>query len=358
MPRSKPVHVSSYRDRHGVLRWRFRQPGKPQSQTRELFDSAAWWAWYDAAVRAVSPPIGASRVKPGSINALAVAYYASAEWAQMRPATHNTYRGIIERLRTKHGDKSVAAIEAHHIRGMMDAMAATPSAANNLLKIFRALMRFAVERNWRPSDPSRAVRPLKYRSEGWHTWTEDEVSAFEAHWQVGTKQRFALDLMLYTGQRSGDVRQMTRQHVKGGRVVVKQDKTGTPIDIPVHPALGASLSAYDSGHLLLITTDYGKPFTPAGFGNWIKRATKAAGIAHCSAHGLRKVMAVRLAEAGCSAHEIMAITGHTTLKEVERYTRDAGRKRLADSAMLRIGGTETEQSLSNLEDRLDKKGAK
>lgn len=358
MPRSKPAHVSCYRDRHGQLRWRFRAPGKPQSQTREPFQSAAWWAWYDAATRAEAAPIGASRVKPGSVNALAVAYYASAEWAQLRPATHTTYRGIIERFRTKHGDKAVATIEAHHIRAMMDAKAATPAAANNLLKVLRALMRFAVERNWRPADPSRAVRPLKYRTEGWHTWTEEEVAAYEAHWPLGTKQRFALDLMLYTGQRSGDARQMTRQQVKGGRVIVKQDKTGAPIDIPIHPALAASLAAYDSGHLLLIATEYGKPFTAAGYGNWVKRATKAAGIGHCSAHGLRKVMAVRLAEAGCSAHEIMAITGHTTLKEVERYTRDAGRKRLADSAMQRIGGTNAEQTLSNLGDRLDKTGSK
>jgi integrase len=62
----------------------------------------------------------------------------------------------------------------------------------------------------------------------------------------------------------------------------------------------------------------------------------AVGLSGCSAHGLRKAAARRLAEAGCSTHEIAAITGHASLKEVARYTEAADRKRLAKSAMAKI----------------------
>ena len=56
----------------------------------------------------------------------------------------------------------------------------------------------------------------------------------------------------------------------------------------------------------------------------------------CVTHGLRKAAARRLAEAGCSAHEIAAITGHRTLKEIERYTRGAEQARLAAAAIRRM----------------------
>jgi integrase len=50
-------------------------------------------------------------------------------------------------------------------------------------------------------------------------------------------------------------------------------------------------------------------------------------------HGLRKAACRRLAEAGCSANEIMAISGHATMKELVRYTAAADQARLARNAM-------------------------
>ena len=85
--------------------------------------------------------------------------------------------------------------------------------------------------------------------------------------------------------------------------------------------------------LTLLVTDYGKPWSNAGFGYKIRDWCDTAGLPQCSAHGLRKAAAAKLAELGCTAHEIMAITGHESLKEVERYTKAAEQKRLAKSAM-------------------------
>ena len=68
----------------------------------------------------------------------------------------------------------------------------------------------------------------------------------------------------------------------------------------------------------------------------MSRAISEAGLPQrCKPHGLRKAAARRLAEAGCSASEIMAITGHKTLAEVERYTRAAEQERLARQAIQR-----------------------
>jgi site-specific recombinase XerD len=92
-------------------------------------------------------------------------------------------------------------------------------------------------------------------------------------------------------------------------------------------------------HLTFLTTDKGEPFTPAGFGNAFRDWCNEAGLPkHCSAHGLRKAACRRLAEAGCSAHEIASISGHVTLSEVQRYTKAADQKRMARSAMQRLPG--------------------
>jgi integrase len=102
--------------------------------------------------------------------------------------------------------------------------------------------------------------------------------------------------------------------------------------IPVVPDLRTIIDATPSGHLTFLTTAFGKPFTAAGFGNWFRDQCDAAGLPHCAFHGLRKAAARRLAEYGCTPHEIAAITGHATLKEIERYTKAASRKQLARAA--------------------------
>lgn len=114
-------------------------------------------------------PIAESRSVPGSIHALGVAYYASADFNRLRPSTQRTYKGIFDRYRDKYGTNPVALLEPRHIRAQMDAMAGTPAAANNMLKVLRAVMRFGVERGLVRTNPTTPVRVLRYRSEGFHT---------------------------------------------------------------------------------------------------------------------------------------------------------------------------------------------
>jgi integrase len=108
------------------------------------------------------------------------------------------------------------------------------------------------------------------------------------------------------------------------------------MDIPLHPDLAEAIFHHAARHMTFLVTEYGKPFTSNGFGNALKDWCRQANLPHCSAHGLRKATAARLAERGATPHEIMAITGHRTLAEVERYTRAARQAGLADSAMAKL----------------------
>jgi integrase len=222
-------------------------------------------------------------------------------------------------------------------------------AAENLLKAIRGLMKWCVEQGLLKTDPSVGVKLKRRNSPGFHTWSEDEIAQFEFHHPIRSKARLAFALLLYTGQRRGDVIRMGRQHLRdcddehlralGVRNILplRQQKTGTPVKVPIHPELQMILDETPSEHLTFIVNAWGKPFTPGAFSNWFREQCDAAGLPKiCSAHGLRKAACRRLAEAGCTVHEIMGISGHTSLKEVERYTKEVERSRLANRAMATV----------------------
>lgn len=185
----------------------------------------------------------------------------------------------------------------------------------------------------RSDNPARVVRGVKSRTGGYQTWQEEQIQAFQARWPVGTQERLAFDLALYTGQRKSDVCRMGPQHVEKGRIRITQVKTSKDLRIPIHPDLAKSIAATPSGHLAYIVTRMGVPRTRNGFGNWFGDACRASGLQGYTMHGLRKACARRLAELGLSNQLIKSITGHSSDAEVARYTRDAEQVRLADTAM-------------------------
>jgi len=59
---------------------------------------------------------------------------------------------------------------------------------------------------------------------------------------------------------------------------------------------------------------------------------KAIGLEEYSLHGLRYSAAGELAEAGCTDHQIAAITDHKSLSMIQKYSRGASQKVLAKQA--------------------------
>ena len=179
------------------------------------------------------------------------------------------------------------------------------------------------------------------KTTGYRTWSEAEIERLESAYPVGSKARLAFALLLYTGQRRGDVVELGRQSIAGDLLIIDQGKTDggeeAHLEIPLHPKLRAIIEATPTvGVKTFLVTHFGKPYTAPGFGNWFRELCDAAACVGVSAHGLRKATARRLAEIGCSANQIAAITGHATLKEVQRYTSAADRKRMAREAMAKL----------------------
>lgn len=341
--------VTAYTDRHGKKRFRYRRRGQPQVALPGLPGSPEFAAAYATAADRPAPGAGAKRTKANTLNALAVMTYGTAEWKQLKPQTQITYRGIIERMRANGGDMPLTMLDSAMVKKMRDGKADTPSAANNMVKVLRWMCALAVERNLMTVNPCLGIKPLKVRSGGFHTWTDEEIARFEARWAVGTPERLAMALALYTLQRRGDVYLLGRQNIRDGRIGLTQGKTGAELEVPIHPKLAECLAKVPPTQMLLLQSNKGAPYTRASFGNWFRKACREAGLVGCSMHGLRKAQCRRLAEAGASAKQIMALSGHKTLKEVARYTEAAEQKRMAQDAMALVGGTEPGQDLANPE---------
>src|SRR5690349_9990214 len=188
-----PRYVHGYLDRHGKARWYFRRVGFKKTRLPGLPWSPEFMAAYEIASAGQPIEIGASRVRAGTIRALAVSYFNTAGqipnsdclgFKSMKPSTQGVYRNIINRFcdesgktDIKYGDMAAATLLREHVIKLMAARADTPDAANGLRKALRAMMAHAVAIGVRQDDPTQGVKAIKPKSKtGFHRWTEDEIA--------------------------------------------------------------------------------------------------------------------------------------------------------------------------------------
>lgn len=274
--------------------------------------------------------------KPRSIAALVRSYLSSTRYTNLRATTKKSYKSRLEAIRIGHGHRAVAGLTMDRIeKALLQPYANKPGAKLATLKMLRVLIRQAIKLQWITQDPSIGIdRP---KGGEIRSWTDSEILQFQKRWPVSTKQRTAFALHLYTGQRRSDVHRMTWADVLDGAIKVVQQKTGAKLTISLHHELRAALAHADRGHITILNTAYGKPFTISGYGQWLRDAITAAELPlDCKPHGLRKAAGRRLADAGCTAHEIMSVLGHKSLSEAERYTREANQENLNKSAVLKL----------------------
>lgn len=336
-----PPYVKPERDRQGRVRyWYFRRFGQRWRLPGECY-SPEWLAEYSrrkAETDAAAAAAKAGKIEPhppGSFGALALDYYASPEFRDRKPRTQSMYRRIIESQVKRAGALPVTLIERRHIKKWRDERSETPGMANMVVSVMRLLMAYAMENDYRKDNP--ALRLKRFKLGEHRAWTPEELAAYEQRWAPGTMQRRAYALARYTGQRCGDLAAMTRAHRIGGLIRVCQRKTDTELEVAEHRELTAELARGEQGHMALLTKANGNAWDSdelsGDFGGWIAEA----GLPEdCVMHGLRKVAARDLADAGCSVHEIMSVTGHKSLKEVERYTKAASQRRLSQVAILKL----------------------
>ena len=209
-PRKLPKYVQAWVDHEGRAHCYYRRRGYPRVRLKGLPWSPSFMAAYEAAHAGPRTAIGAGRIKPGSVAAVVAEYFDSQQFfASKSPGTQRMRRGILERFRAAYGDRPFALLPPEWIEALLDAK--PPHAARSWLVTLRSLCQFALKRGWLRVDPTRDIKLRSVKSDGHHTWTNDEIAQFEAHHPTGSKPRLALALLLYSAQRRSDVVRMGRQ---------------------------------------------------------------------------------------------------------------------------------------------------
>jgi integrase len=354
MARIKLKYVNAFANRGRKdkrVRYYFRRRGGKAMPLPGLPGSEEFMAAYAAALAGLPHvEIGASRTLPN--------YYGSDDWQKLAAETKKNRRRVIERFRAKHGNKRIALLQREHILGMLAAIE-KPSAKRHWLKAIRGLLRAAVP-TMRRDDPTEGIAGIKMpKTKGHHTWTDEEIAQYRAYWPLGTQQRLVMEFALETASRRGEVVRFGPQHVRNGRIRIERIHGSEDVDMPMSPELQAACDAMPKVHLTYIITAHGKPRSKYGLGNdFAKWVTEAGLPTRCRLHGLKKGGMRRLAEAGGTAHELMAFSGHKTLTEVQRYTTDADRKRLADAALAKLRDQSKNADYTNTAPRLHKQATK
>lgn len=244
-----------------------------------------------------------------------------------------------------------------HIEALM-AKKGGPAAANRLRKDLSQLFRLAAKRfGHTGQNPAAPADAHKERPKGFHTWTDEEIEVFRVKFPSGTKARLALEIFLSTGASRQDAAALTRANIRGDRLFYRRGKTSQEVDLPILPELAKELALIPRMQMVLLAHGReAKSYSATPLGNWFRDRCKEAGLAECTSHGLRKAGARRLAEAGATEWEVMAFLAHRTAREASRYVAAANRSKLTTTGMAKLG-TKPEQILSNLPERLDKRGA-
>jgi integrase len=340
MARIKLRYVNEYRDRHGKVRRYFRRPGSRGVKLPGLPGSIEFMDAYAAAIATVAPPPPSSKhIVRGSLAEIAAGYFRSAAFANIEDSSKRLYRIALKPVLEAHGHRLVREMPKTSARNIIEAIGSTrPGMANVTRAVLSKIMAYAIANGVRTDNPFSGLE--KYRLGTHHTWTDAELAQYERHWKLGTRERLAYALLLYTGQRGGDVVKMTRNDIVNGCIRVSQDKarkgTTNELMIPIHSALARALKAGPVVGMQHVITDVrGRPLRRLT--TLIAQAAGHAGLPpHCTAHGLRKAALRRAAEHGATTKEIAAMSGHRSLTEIERYTARADQVRLAHSMVAKL----------------------
>jgi integrase len=329
----KLQYVKEYFDKTGKVRRYLRRKGKASIPLPGLPGSAEFMAAYEAGLETVVKP--KPRHGDGTIGSLVLSFYQSSGFSNLAPSSQQRYRLVLDKFAAEDGHRLVRDMPRRVAISIIEGIGEkTPGMANLSTSVLRRLFAHAIKREIRTDNPFSGIEPYKLGSR--HTWTEAEITRYRATWPIGTRERLAFDLLLYTGQRVGDVAAMRHADIRDSAVHIVTEKTGADLSIPIHPDLRISMEACPSRGPMLIGYN-GRPISGAALSSLILRAAHAAGLPRgCKPHGLRKSHMTRLADYGSSSKEIASISGHRSLWEIERYTAKADQARLARVAVSRI----------------------
>jgi integrase len=329
-------YVHSFVDKTGHTRFYFRHQGKRWPLPGEP-GSAQFAARYDELRQEhiTARPANNVTFGPNTLGFVIEKYLGSKEFKSKAHNTKRQYRQILDRLKQIAGRGLTVDLHEGHVRDIRLRFLPATFAADEAVMLLSMLWIFAKEHLAMRLGPNPTTDIRKLHKQSWthEPWPEAVIDKFEAEARPKANASLALLLLLYSGQRAGDVAAMKWGQYDGKGIQVRQQKTDTLLWIPCHWRLGDALERAERKSEFILTTQNGSGYSAGSFCNMIAEATAQIGHKEYTAHGLRKNAAIALIEAGCEVPQVMAILGHKTWKMAMHYAQQRDQRKLAQQAI-------------------------
>lgn len=365
------LYVEKNPSRHGKMRYFLRYKGKrfgrlPDDAEGEEFTSEYWRLRNRAENSGAPHPTDNFTILPNTFRWLCVTYKQTDAFTSLAIETQTKRTQIMDAMCLEpikpdsdkiFAFKPLSTFSSSDIQVLRDRKKATPFAADERLKILRQV--FATEQNDKPITDNVAllVKSFRKKSDGHHTMNESEVLQYLNYYEIGSKPWIIGLIMFFTGLRVSDLATLGPQHRHNNefnkRVFKGRDKKPITVKCRVHPLLASALDAYPTNHACYIMTEFGKPYSIKGLGQYISKLFDRAGLPHCSAHTARKGLATHLAENEATNKMLDGLFGWRDGKTSKIYTEKADRGRLANQAIDRINWGQIENELPHPENTWD-----
>jgi integrase/recombinase XerD len=362
-------YIHSFYDSRGKLRHTFRRRGKSQTIKGHV-GSANFMQRYHQLLEEtgganVIAEAGRGRAVAGSVDMVIETYYKSDSFKiELAKTTQVARRTALERFRAfkmpsgrTYGMQHLAHVQRKNIEAFLIDM--LPNVQRSALKALRHLFAYARAKQHVTLDPCDGIKPTKApTSTGHMTWGDEQIAQYRKHHAVGTVARLALELALNIAARRHDLHEIGRQHLKAGHLTWTPSKTlrksAKTLTVRLLPEFTEALAAMQpkkkmAGALtpdtlaFMVTKHGGAYGHPSAFGHVFAQWVREAGLKPVlcddgrvrtySLHGLRKAACTALAHAGCTGPEIMAVSGHSSLQQVQIYIDSVNQQLLANAAM-------------------------
>lgn len=341
MPRKLPPYVVRERSRHGRVMYFFRRGKGKRVRLPDDTQSDAFSDAYEAVLTGKAGEAARkAKVPSDTLEWLIDRYMESGRWSNLAAATRKQQGLFFKDTIKRANNPPYAGITRKTIQASMELRKGTPALANNWLKAMKGLFGWAVTNEHMETNPTVGIERFKYKTGGFKVWDQSDVQAFCDRWPVGTKPRLALALFIVSGLRRGDMHRLGPQHIRGNTLTLRADKNKKPITVELPQIVFETIAATPTGDMVFITCENGHPYgSKESFGNWFSARCRDAGLEKGkSAHGIRKLAATMVADAGGTTHELMAHFGWSTPAQAEVYTRGADRARLGAQSSKRLAG--------------------
>lgn len=356
--------VTKTKNRHGTVKYIYKPPGLPKHTMAADYGTPAFAQEYlDLVKKAQGVPAlpvaandkhGPHVVRSGSLRWLVVRYYRHAAFQSLDAETkgHRTRNldGVCKSIHPEtdgpRGNLAFAKMARVNIKAIRaEAMPRGVAAANAVVGALRVLFNWAIDEELATINPAANIEALQGNTEGHHTWTDDEMTQYEARYPVGTKARLAFDVLLYTGVRQSDAIRFSRPMMKGGafhfteykgshsKVVTKRRPKPKHRVVSIAPELQRSIDKTPSDGLMILTSKTGRPYSKSNFEKQIRRWCDKAGLPLCTSHGIRKGGATIIGDNGGTGSQLLGLYGWTELQQADTYVARANRTKLATDAL-------------------------